>query len=375
MERFPSIEGARAWLAWAVVFSHIAIVSGITNNPILMGGSTAVVCFMILSGFVITHMLESRPEPYAAYLTRRFFRLYPLFVLACVIGFFTNDLEAYVMSKAWYSSLYYADGASYPFAEVARSNHDYFLAHVVAHGTMLHGAISDTILPFSSSAFNAAAWSISLEWQFYLVAPFVLLLCRKENWAPVVAGIGVAAWVAYRHGWFGSFMQPSLLPAAAGYFAVGIASRLAYPRLAKSGLRLGGIVALAIIILPLLGPKNLPLLFWLVLFGGLVSVPDGPSQRLYRLCFDSRLAQYLGTRSYSTYLVHMPLVAVAHWAAFSLIGLGSPSWNFALLCLMVIPATLLLSEATYRFVEVPGIRFGTGLLRRRAKRAAGIASA
>lgn len=363
MERFTAIEGARAWLAWAVVISHIAVVAGIQGNPILMGGSTAVICFMIVSGFVITHLLESRPEGYGNYLIRRFFRLFPLFVLTCMVGYFTNDLQALVLAK----SSYYSDPTSFSFGGVAKSNHAYFWQHLLAHATMMHGAVSDTVLPYSSVAFNGAAWSISLEWQFYILAPLIVALCKREYRALLLSGVALIAWYCFHRGWLGSFGEPSLLPAAAGYFAIGIASRLAYPRLATVNLRLGGIVALAVVILPLIGMANLPLLFWLILFGGLISLPTGGAYRMFRICFESEVAVYLGSRSYSTYLVHMPVITLVQWATFAMVGSTGPYTRLAVLSLLVIPAVLVVSELTYRLAERPGIHFGSWLARQRSK--------
>ncbi len=367
LERFTAIEGARAWLAWAVVVSHLAVVSGIQGNPILMGGSTAVICFMIVSGFVITHLLVSRPEGYGNYLTRRFFRLFPLFVLTCAVGYFTNDLQAYMLAKSSYASSYYADPSAFSFAGVAKSNHEYFWQHLIAHATMMHGAVSDNVLPYSSAAFNSPAWSISLEWQFYIVAPLIVALCKRERGALILSGAALIAWLCFHRGWLGSFAEPSLLPASAGYFAIGIASRLAYPKVATFNLRLGGFVALAVVILPLIGVGNLPLLFWLILFGGLIAAPVGRAHGLFKICFESELAVYLGSRSYSTYLVHMPVIAVADWAAFDLIEPGGPYKTFTVLSLIVIPAVLIVSEVTYRLAERPGIHFGSWITRRRPK--------
>ena len=47
--------------------------------------------FVIISGFVITHVIVERPEPYLGYLTRRFMRIFPLFAITSVVGYFACD--------------------------------------------------------------------------------------------------------------------------------------------------------------------------------------------------------------------------------------------------------------------------------------------
>jgi peptidoglycan/LPS O-acetylase OafA/YrhL len=83
----------------------------------------------------------------------------------------------------------------------------YFWQHVVAHLTMLHGAISNNLLPWSDYAFNSPAWSISVEWQFYLLAPLILLAPRYPLLACLtVVLIGIGHWLFKG---FGSYHQPS----------------------------------------------------------------------------------------------------------------------------------------------------------------------
>ena len=76
MKKFQAIEGLRGVLAWAVVFSHLVYFADIYTHGfggrIAHLGRPAVLIFIIVSGFVITHVIIERPEPYGSYLTRRF---------------------------------------------------------------------------------------------------------------------------------------------------------------------------------------------------------------------------------------------------------------------------------------------------------------
>ena len=68
MKRFLASRGSGGWLAWAVVLSHMAYVSGV--SPTFPGsvlgrlGPPAVLVSIIVSGFVITHLIIEKPEPY-----------------------------------------------------------------------------------------------------------------------------------------------------------------------------------------------------------------------------------------------------------------------------------------------------------------------
>lgn len=67
MTRFTALEGLRGWLAWTVVLCHLAMTSDIHAKGLgpaaVEAGRAAVFVFMILSGFVITHLVIVRPEP------------------------------------------------------------------------------------------------------------------------------------------------------------------------------------------------------------------------------------------------------------------------------------------------------------------------
>ena len=95
MKKFAAIEGLRGWLAWTVVLCHFAPITNMEKGlgrHLVWAGLYAVLVFIIISGFVITHLVTERSEPYRDYLLRRFMRIFPLFAVTCVIGFFTTNL-------------------------------------------------------------------------------------------------------------------------------------------------------------------------------------------------------------------------------------------------------------------------------------------
>ncbi len=83
MNRITPIEGLRAWLALWVMSDHVLGMSGYfidqLSGPlrILRSGWYAVDVFVIISGFVIFHLLVSKKQNYTEFILQRFFRLWP----------------------------------------------------------------------------------------------------------------------------------------------------------------------------------------------------------------------------------------------------------------------------------------------------------
>jgi peptidoglycan/LPS O-acetylase OafA/YrhL len=371
VQKFAAIEGMRGWLAWAVVLAHLLTISGLYLNgfgPRLADlGGDSVLLFIVISGFVITHLVVGKREPYGAYLIRRFMRIFPLFAITCVVGFFTNDILANAMARAsWAHERTFANTLSL-YIGIASSNHAYLWQHILAHITMLHGAISTAVLPYSGYALNSPAWSLSLEWQFYLIAPFVIAVALGRKGIVWLASAFALLGIAYNLGWLGSFNSLSLLAGASAWFALGIASRLLYPVIFGRVRHPAIILAICIALIPF-GSDVAKILAWVLVMTGLAldssERETGWFSWLYGRALESGTATHFGSRSYSTYLCHFPILSICFSLWLDMFPASSSAATFFGVFAMSVPIILVASEFLYRFVERPGIALGSLLAQR-----------
>jgi peptidoglycan/LPS O-acetylase OafA/YrhL len=312
-ERNLSLDIIRGLLSWIVVCVHVAWLSGFRGPIQIWVGSVAVDCFMILSGFVMTQLLLSNNQPYGKYIIRRFMRLMPAFAVCILITFLLRGLTYGHVPE-----------------EVGReiSETKYLWWHLGAHALMLHGAVPRAILPFSHFALLVPGWSISLEFQFYLVLPFVLLFLKKFRFRGYLLLAFVSLSLFHHsiadflnHHWEGT---GAFLPQRFGFFLIGITFYI-FPMAPE-------IFEAKPVTWPTLKlPRWAPMI-------------------------------HLGTISYSTYLVHYPIL--------SAIGACLPSaWSRAEKAIPMVffgfPIILGMSVLLFRLVEKPGVELGKRLTRER----------
>jgi peptidoglycan/LPS O-acetylase OafA/YrhL len=364
MKKFSAVEGLRGWLAWMVVLAHLTEVVDAKGSWRLFAGvgHPAVLMFVIVSGFVITHLVIEKPEPYLLYVFRRYMRLFPLFAVTCFAGYFTSQMYASSLTRLpWANDASFA-GRIFLHTGFARSAREFFWQNIVTHAVMLHGITPPQIAPFAAVVYNPPAWSVSLEWQFYLIAPFVIALARRGLASLWGAGVLALLEVAYRL----EFQSEGPLIGAAGFFALGIASRIFHPWMTGRLDRPNFVLAVILVLMPLC-PEGFPIFCWVAFMCGLVFVrPKAQTfARLYCTAFESPAMMYLGSRSFSTYLCHFPVLSVclALWIKVAP-GCGRLE-TFLALTAMVVPLTILVSELLYQSVERPGIALGVWLARRR----------
>lgn len=353
--RFAAIDGLRAWMAWVVVAAHIVQVSAMQDHgPVWHGvqeaGSWAVETFMIISGFVITHLLLERSEPYRAYIVRRFMRLFPVFAACSVIGGGAYVLAAHLGDHGWSRAL---------LGTVYDSQVNYLPLHLLAHLTMLHAMLPEAWLPHAQYVLVPPGWSLSLEWQFYLIAPLLIAACRTRGRALAMA-LAVGVMVCLYHQWGDPrWKQPLLVLTGAPFFLIGIGTRLAAPGLLARCRHPAAITAIALAASAWLDLFAVGL--WVAVMALLFAPAHlaGRLDRSYakaaRLLLEHPAILFLADRSYATYLLHWSVLIVLGAA---LTAQGVSGANLTLALCLAIPVLLLIQDMLHRAVELPGQALG-----------------
>ena len=352
-------------MAWWVVFGHALQLSGIKYIADVAGeelnlvfklinrGETAVNVFIIISGFVITHLLLAKKEKYLPYITRRWFRIFPIFLFCFLLALAIKPLYLIAYTDfVWVNS-------SEMRIERAYLEEEYFWSHILLHFTMLHGLVPEEVLKYASSSILVPAWSLSLEWQFYIIAPFVMILIAKKNVFTVsfILFCLITFYLLNEYSLY-SWKYNSFLLLAMPHFIIGIVSRMLIEGYDSKRFFWGALLLVSCF----LGDK-LAVLIWLIFFpillseAKLLSLPDfsGP---IIRVLFFNRVIQNLGKWSYSTYLVHIPIfsVFVGGVAYFKENQLTQPDFIFLISCASI--ATIPISWFLYNYIEKPFIKIG-----------------
>jgi peptidoglycan/LPS O-acetylase OafA/YrhL len=325
------IQGLRAIAVLAVIAFHF-------NPAWLPGGFIGVDVFLVVSGFLITTiLLNKRAQPdnrqtaalYDFYASRfkrivpAYFAMLVIVALLAAVFFLPSDFDTFkngLEKAAWFNSNSYFAGFGDYFAPAA---HEQPLLHT---------------------------WSLAVEIQFYLLAPFMVLLLpiRWLKWVFAALLVGLTSFAEYRLRIQGIEQTTyySLYARLPEFFAGGLAALYTTTVEGERKAWLGSLgmvlIALAAVAQPFFGtfpgvPALLPV-------AGSVLMLSKPAQGWAGCLLSNKTLVWIGALSYSLYLWHWPVLAfLRYYTGAEVLSLG-----FSLLFILL---TLLLSIASYYGVE------------------------
>jgi peptidoglycan/LPS O-acetylase OafA/YrhL len=379
MRRLVCLDGLRGVLACYVMLSHTL---PFAPMPLWLAwlfshGGAGVDAFFILSGLVIMQSLASFSYRARPFLIARVARIYPVFLVVFAFAVAVQPLATGFEHMAWIEP---DSPARFIWSDGWPSN---WLLFIVTHLTMTHGLFPNGLMPDIWVGFLGAAWSLSTEWQFYLLALLIggRLGVRSLAWLFLAISAAALAWQAtLPDAW--EFSR-AFLPNKAQYFGLGIASAIVVRQPTADGWRaycsvLG--VALALCVVQGGVDKLLPPLVWTMCLAAQLDVSPTHSPlasvvtkraigtnplRLLAAVLQSPPMVWLGGISYCLYLVNEPTQKLSG-VMLAVVAEGDGALFTAMWMPVAVVLPVLAAWWLHAWIEAPALRWGRALARRNA---------
>lgn len=262
-------------------------------------GHEAVIFFFVLSGFVIHYSTINKDNSitYLVYLKRRINRIVPPLIFALIITFILDYVGKNILVLSTYST-----GSKYYGLVVDNLNWETFIGNIASLQELGTG-----IKHFGS---NAALWSLSYEWWFYILYPIFYAVNKKNKLIANVLQILLF--------FIFSIILKDRIPIASLIFSkmiiwwLGVVLAELYLKKMKLLQYFSiGIIGIPIAILFFYENRIFGDIFWGIGFLGMLSM-------LLSIKKDSAIIRLLtklktcGTYSYTLYLTHVPIIFFVH---------------------------------------------------------------
>lgn len=348
----------RGLAALMVFFFHLHYVGKIplpkSWSLIASHGGTGVELFFVLSAFSLLYTNQKYMQQGGfhwlfVYLTKRFFRIAPLFYVMLVVHCL---LILYV-----------------------------FHGKLDIQRIILSVLFIFNFVPKEAEGIVWASWSIGVEMVFYAILPLILVSVRSLRAAVVLWVVGVLASYVYRRvlgadpGIPPGYMHYAFM-SQIGVFCGGVLGYWMFNKINSStelkqrcfwwwfSVALGPVVAILLlsgVTRFLVAPGRPDTQFFGISFGCIAVLMAVSTKRWMA----HPILQYFGERSYSIYLIHAVIISFSGTLLRRLYEFCYPvlgGYGFGVCALTVLIPTLLVSEVTYHLVEVRGIAFGKRLV-------------
>lgn len=170
------INGIKSILCFMVLISHFYNYIGgkqVLGIPLVGAfGARAVDVFFFLSGFltVFAYIKRNKHFEKKKFIVKRWFRLYPVYLVCLICAFFSTQF----LTKVQSNTLIFFNGntvGAYGYQYLPQENLPSMM-DFISHLLLIHGTI---MKPYGSSIL-APAWSLSVEWLFYIGAAIAFML-------------------------------------------------------------------------------------------------------------------------------------------------------------------------------------------------------
>ncbi|MFL5254248.1 MAG: acyltransferase family protein [Rhodopila sp.] len=355
MKRLDCLDGLRGVLAMYVALGHMApfALLPLWLQSAISHGGAAVDVFFILSGLVISQSLARLHGDRGRFLMARVLRIYLVYLPVFVLAIAVQPLSCGFAQMPWI-------GTGNP----AR---DLFTQHwpddpgiaLASHLAMVHGLLPNGVLPDLWISFLGAAWSLSTEWQFYILA-MLAWRCGDNRLTIELLLLALAglSWqtLAPEPWQFSRAFLPNKAHFA-HFFALGVASRAVVRGELTAWRRYAAVAILTVAVCAAHGQagKLLPPLIWTLCLAAQLC-PRIPALHTLHVLLRCRTALWLGAISYPIYLVNEPIQKLL-LSTLSRFALGDPLLFNVVWLPLAVGAPILASAWLHRWIEMPAMRW------------------
>lgn len=381
-KRTDFLDGLRFILALTVAIGHFYNFIGgrrVYHIPLIGGmGAVAVDGFIIITGFLMMYNyilrenteLYNSPKTFKRFWMRRLFRLYPVYLIAILIAYLLFPLNN--SQQIWVLQYFNGNNINAWGSEVVSKGFPN-ISDLLSHLTVTHG-----LVPQYASGVLGSAWSLSLEMQFYLLFPFIVLtffqnknkLLIKYKAILLYIFALVTSIILCKNNFYG---LPSTILHRLPLFLFGMMLAMSIQKKIKSKYLVISLLTILPYELILDLKQNWATCIIIVFIVVMMYLDDmwyNKNRKGYlflnhiRLLLSNRVSKFGANISYSLYLMHLLIIPFVYQISIK-VGMMINLSKFAIIAvafIIFICVSLLLCNLIYIYIEKPFIKLGRNLI-------------